>query len=366
MKLGKLVVRGIIFLAWLSVSLSGASAQFKASLQGTVTDAKGGAVSGANVTVTREETGLNRSTVTSDEGFYRVSELAPGRYTVSIEAAGFKTSISKEVLVEAEQPRGFDVVLQVGAVADQVTVTAGGDTLQTENANTSNTITAQEIHQLPQFGRDPYELIRLTPGVFGDGSRSGDGTANNLPNASGPGGSVQSIFQIENQVQVVANGQRTASNNFTIDGISENSLGFGGTSVITPKQDSVREITILSNSYSAEDGRGSGAQVKVVSKSGTNQLHGAGFFNYQSPNWNAFNKYGGPDGAAPVRVNNKYRQFGASLGGPIWKDKLFFFFSYEGLRNNKSDTSDALFVETPEFRSLVASSRPGRMPAPIF
>jgi outer membrane receptor protein involved in Fe transport len=366
MSLSKYFFRLSVCFLVLGIFVPGSRAQFKASLQGTVTDAKGGAVSGATVSITREDTGLNRSTVTSEEGFYRISELAPGRYTVSVEATGFKTSISKEVSVEAEQPRGFDVVLEVGAVSDQVTVTASGDALQTENANTSNTITAQEIHQLPQFGRDPYELIRLTPGVFGDGSRSGDGTANNLPNASGPGGSVQSIFQIENQVQVVANGQRTASNNFTIDGVSVNSLGFGGTAVITPNQDSVQEITILSNSYSAEDGRGSGAQVKVVSKSGSNQLHGAGFFNYQSPNWNAYNKYGGPGGAAPVRVNNKYRQFGGDLGGPIWKDKLFFFFSYEGLRNNKNDTSDALFVETPEFRSLVAAARPGSIASTIL
>ena len=365
MKSGKLLACGLSILACLCVFAPVSRAQFKASLQGTVTDANGGAVSGAMVTITRNDTGTTRNTTTSEEGFYRISELAPGRYTITVEATGFKKSVSNEVLVEAEQPRGFDIALQVGTVAEQVTVTAGAEALQTENANTSNTITSKEIHQLPQFGRDPYELIRLTPGVFGDGSRSGDGTANNLPNASGPGGSVQSIFQIENQVQVVANGQRTASNNFTIDGISVNSLGFGGTAVITPNQDSVQEITILSNSYSAEDGRGSGAQVKVVSKSGTNQLHGAGFFNYQDPNWNAFNKYGGPGGAPPVRVNNKYRQFGANLGGPIWKDRLFFFFSYEGLRNNASDVSTATFVETPEFRSLVASARPGSIAAAI-
>jgi outer membrane receptor protein involved in Fe transport len=366
MKMGRIVVQGLLLLAGMGILAPDSFAQFKATLQGTVTDAKGGAVSGATVSITRNETGLNRSTVTSDEGFYRISELAPGRYTVTVEAAGFRKSISNEVLVEAEEPRGYDIALEIGAVADQVTVTADTEALHTENANTSNTITAKEIHQLPQFGRDPYELIRLTPGVFGDGSRSGDGTANNLPNASGPGGSVQSIFQIENQVQVVANGQRTASNNFSIDGISVNSLGFGGTAVITPNQDSVQEITILSNSYSAEDGRGSGAQVKVVSKGGTNQFHGAGFFNYQSPNWNAFNKFGGPDDAAPVRVNNKYRQFGANIGGPIWKDKLFFFFSYEGLRNNSKDTSAASFVETSQFRDLVTSVRPGSIAATIL
>src|SRR5258706_2734950 len=360
------MVSGISLVLFVGFGLTAANAQFKASIQGTVLDPNGAAVSGAKVTVLNPETSIKRETVAREQGFFRVTELPPGAYTVTVEASSFKTSISKDVRVEAEQPRGFDVTLQVGAIAEQVTVTADAEALHTENANTSNTITAKEIHHLTQFGRDPYELIRLTPGVFGDGSRSGNGTANNLPNASGPGGSVQSIFQIENQVQVVANGQRTASNNFTIDGVSVNSLGYGGTAVITPNQDSVQEITIISNSYSAEDGRGSGAQVKVVSKSGTNRLHGAGFFNYQDPNWNAYNKYGGPDAAAPARANNNYRQFGGNIGGPISKDKAFFFFSYEGFRQNSSDTSGAFFIETPEYRSLISSARPGSIAAAIL
>src|SRR5204862_2849806 len=168
---------------------------------------------------------------------------------------------------------------------------------------------------LPAVGRDPYELLRLTPGVFGDGARQGNGNTSVLLNDSGPGGSNSSIFQVENQVQVSANGQRTASNNFTIDGVSVNSLGFGGAAVITPNQESVQEITVLSSSYSAEDGRGTGAQVKVVSKSGTNQFHGSGFFKYQDPNWNAFNRFHGAQGEMPSRVNSNFRQFGGSLGG---------------------------------------------------
>jgi outer membrane receptor protein involved in Fe transport len=341
-------------------------AQFKASIQGTVTDAKGGAVAGATVNVTREGTGQVLTTVTSDEGFYRISELAPGRYSVSIEAQGFKKSISNSVLVEAEQPRGFDVALQIGVVSEQVTVSAAAEALQTENANTGTTLSSQDIERLPQVGRDPYELLRLTPGVFGDSSRGGNGGANNLPNQTSPGGSNQSIFQIENSVQVVANGQRQDTNNFTIDGVSVNSLQYGGAAVITPNQESVAEITVLSSSFSAEDGRNSGAQVKVVTKGGTNQLHGSGFFKYQDPNWNAFNKYGGPNDAPPVRVNNNFRQFGASLGGPIWKNRLFFFFSYEGLRSNNSDVSSPTWVETPEYRSLVAAARPGSIAATIL
>ncbi len=301
----------------LSLCAVSAYAQFKASLQGTVLDSKGGAVSSAKVSITDQSTGLNRDTVSSDQGFYRIPLLPPGKYTVTVEATGFKKSVSRDVLVDAEEPRGLDVTLEVGGVQDSVTVVANAEALSTENANTGGAITAQELQRLPQVGRDPYELLRFTPGVFGDGAREGSGNSSNLPNQSGKGGSNSSIFQIENTVQVTANGQRSASNNFTIDGVSVNSLGFGGTAVITPNQDSVQEISVLSSSYSAEDGRGSGAQVKVVSKSGTDQFHGSGFFKYQDPNWNAFNKYHGPSGALPSRVNNKFRQFGASVGGPV-------------------------------------------------
>ena len=345
-------------------------AQFKASMQGTVLDPQGNAVAAANVTITDQATGVTRKTTTSDQGFYRISELPPGRYTVSIEATGFRMSVSKDVEVKAEEPRGFDATLQVGMVSEQVTVSASAESLHTENANTGTTISTEQIERLPQFGRDPYELLRLTPGIFGDSSRGSNGGANNLPNSTGPGGSNSSIFQIENSVQVVANGQRQDTNNFAIDGVSVNSLQYGGSAVITPNQESVQEITVLSNSYSAEDGRTSGAQIKVVTKSGTNQFHGSGFFKYQDPNWNAFNKYGGPTTGTtpvpPVRVNNNFRQFGASLGGPIYKDKLFFFFSYEGLRSTGHDVSTPTWVETPQFRNLIIQDRPGTIAATIL
>src|SRR6266404_274649 len=356
----------LLLTALLSLFAVSARAQFRASIQGTVMDSNGGAIANAKVTATNVATGATRETVTSAEGFYRISNLPPGTYTVSVEAAGFKKSNYNSVEVQAEQQRGLDVTLDVGAVSEQITVAASAEALPTENANTGSTITAEEIARLPQVGRDPYELLRLTPGVFGDGARQGNGNASVFPNNSGPGGSNASIFQVENQVQVSANGQRSASNNFTIDGVSVNSLGFGGAAVITPNQESVQQITVLSSSYSAEDGRGSGAQVKVVSKAGTNQFHGSGFFKYQDPNWNAFNNFHGPQGERPARVNNNFRQFGGSIGGPIFKDKLFFFFSYEGLRSNNLDTSAGTWVETPEFRQLIISSRPGSVTAAIL
>src|SRR3984893_12123116 len=177
-------------------------AQFKASMQGTVTDPQDNAVAAAKVTVTNQATQVSYNAVTNNQGFYRINELPPGNYTVNVEATGFKKSSSKDVVVEAEQPRGFDVSLQVGATSETVTVLASEVGLQTEDASVSGTLTSQEVLTLPQFGRDPYELLRLTPGVFGDGSRQGNGNSSPLPQQVGPGGSNNAIFQPENQVQV--------------------------------------------------------------------------------------------------------------------------------------------------------------------
>jgi len=326
MSLSKISLRAMFLLAGAALFAVGAQAQFKASIQGTITDANGGAVVGAKVSVTNQGTGTTRETVTSAEGFYRIGELTPGKYTVTAEAASFKKFSSQDVDVQAETTRGLDITLQVGAVTDQITVS--GDTLptlQTEDASLSSTITAEQFERLPQTGRDPYELLRLAPGVFGDGARAANGTAANLPNSGGPGGSKSSIFQTENVVQVTANGQRNSGNNFTIDGTSVNSLTWGGAAILTPNQESIQELTVVANSYTAEDGRNTGAQVKVVSKNGTNQFHGSGFFKDDSPGLNAFNRWGGADGQSPQKVRQNLRQFGGSLGGPIKKEKLFFF-----------------------------------------
>ena len=361
----KLLRATLCCLITLALSVS-AVAQFKASIQGSVTDPSGAVVSGATVVVTNQETGKAQQVTTSDDGFYRVTGLSPGRYTVSVEVAGFKKQVIENVEVNAEATQGLDIVLETGQVSETVTVT-GGDTLaqlQTETANVNRAITTQEIRQLPQVGRDPYELVRLTPGIFGDGARGGNGNAVNIPNVSGPGGSNTSIFQVENQVQISANGQRVSANNYQIDGVSVNSLGWGGAAVVTPNQESVKEILVLSNTYSAEDGRNTGAQIKVVSQNGTNEFHGSALFKYNSPGLNAFNKYDGPT-IPRQRVENRFRQFGGSLGGPIIRDKLFFFFSYEGLRNNSNRSRNA-FVETAEFRELVQRIRPNSLAARLF
>ncbi|MDT5261628.1 MAG: hypothetical protein QOC61_632, partial [Acidobacteriota bacterium] len=281
-----------------------ARAQFRAGIQGTVTDPAGAVVPAASVTLKNNETGRTQTATSSDEGFYRITELPPGKYTLSIEKAGFKKTTFEDLVVNAEQVQGVDVVLTAGEVAETVTVTdSATPALETENPNINKAITTQEIKQLPQFGRDPYELLRLTPGVLGEGARGGAGGAVGLPNQTGPGGSNRSIFQTENQPQISANGQRVSANNFQIDGTSVNSLTFGGAAVVTPNQESVKEVRVIANVYSAEYGRNSGAQVLTVSQNGTNQFHGSLFLKNNSPGLNSFNKYGGLNIARPVRVN---------------------------------------------------------------
>jgi hypothetical protein len=357
-----------------------AHAQFKAGIQGTVKDSSGGLVPGARIILINLENNKTQETETSDEGYYRVSNLAPGTYKLTAEKTGYKVSSLDKVVINAEGIQGIDLALEPGEVSATVTIDPGSVTaLRTEDGNVDRALTTQEVRSLPQVGRNPYELARLTPGIFGDGSRGGNGNAVNLPNTTGPGGSNNSIFQTENQVPISANGQRLSSNNFVIDGVSVNSYNWGGAAIVTPNQEAVKEIRVLSASYSAEDGRNSGAQIKVVSQNGTNDLHGSAFFKYNSPKLNAFNKFGGQNNASPTRVNDYIRQFGGSLGGPLplphfgeggptttWgRDKSFFFYSYEGLRNSVTNTGRA-YVETAEYRQLVQQLRPGGVTARVL
>lgn len=364
-----------------------AFAQYGASLQGTVTDKSGAVVAGATVTIINQATGVSRNSVTGNSGFYRITGLAPGNYHMDVDAPSFKKSSRSNVTVLSETVNGADMTLETGSASETVTVTANIGGLQTESANVGTTLTSRQVVDLPEFGRDPYELVRLTPGVFADSSRQGNGNSQGLPQQVGPGGSNSQIFQTENEVQAIANGQRVSANDYMLDGVSINSLEWGGATVITPNQESVQEETILSNSYSAQDGRNSGAQIKIISKDGTNTLHGSAFFKANDKGFNAFNKYYGPTNIplssitcetatssqftivashCPDRDDQKYRDYAGSLGGPILKNRLFFFFSYEGVRQNSTVPLRSQTLETPEFEQYVIAQNPGSTAAKLF
>ena len=342
-----------------------ASAQFNASLSGTVEDATGAVLSGATATLLNTGTQQQVTVTSTGEGSYRFSELAPGSYKLTVTAAGFKPTTVDNVNVVAETPRNIDVKLATGGDTQSVEVSA--DTLpvlETSDANIGATLSGEEIERLPIFGADPYELLRTAPGITGDGARNGAGQAVFLPNNVGVGGSNSGIYQTENQIQIAADGQRVADNNIMIDGVSVNSLVHGGAAVVTPNQESVANLTVISTSYDAADGRNSGAQVKVTTKSGTNDLHGSLYSLYNEPGLNAYNRYGGPIiGSLPARVSIKQRTYAASLGGPIVKNKLFIFGSFQGYGQGNNTVSAGEYVETAQYRSSVITARPGGLSA---
>jgi len=342
------------------------SAQFRAGIQGFVSDANGAAVPGAKVTLTNRTTNQSQSVVTTEDGFYRFSALSPGNYSVSVEKENFSKTVVDDVKVDAEAIKGQDVVLQTGSISEVVTVEAEGAPLQTEDASIRRTVTTQEIQRLPQIGRDPYELIRLSPGIVGLGARNGDGNSVGLPNTSGPGGSNSSIFQTENQVPISANGQRLSSNNYQVDGVSVNSQSWGGAAIITPSQEIVKEIQVLTSTYSAEDGRNAGASIKTITQNGTNDWHGSLFYKFNDPSLNAFNKMPGRIGTlnieGPKKVQRKFNSYGGSIGGQLpffnfgeggplinsGRDRSWFFFAYEGVRE-QTNVPYFSWVETPQY-----------------
>jgi hypothetical protein len=255
-------------ISFLAIIFAGAaSAQFRGAIQGSVLDPAQAVVPGVDITLRNDATSQERRSASSAEGFYRFSELPPGTYSLVAKKSGFADLNINNIHVAAEAVAGIDLHLQTAQVSSSITV--NGDTtgaLETEQANIQRSISSTEILRLPEVGRDPYELLRLTPGVFGNGSRNGSGQSIALPNTTGPRGSNLSIFQSENQVPIVSDGQRLSANNYLLDGVSVNSLTWGGAAVVTPNQESINEITVSSNACSADLGRNSGAQVQVVSK----------------------------------------------------------------------------------------------------
>ncbi len=357
-------------LVFICLTASSVFAQYRGGIQGTVTDPTGGVIPGASVTCTSTDTQRKIEVTADSSGVYHCLQLAPGTYTVDATQKGFQET-ALMVTVNAEAVQSANLTMQPGQVSQEVTVTAEtSPAIETTNGDVTRALTTAEIRQLPQVGRDPYELLRLTPGIFGDGARTGSGQSAGFPNsgptsgAAGPGGSNFSLFQVENQVPISADGQRLTSNNYLLDGVSVNSLQWGGAAVVTPNQESVKEIRVNANAYSSEYGRNSGAQIETVSQNGTNQFHGTAVFLMQDPNFNAYNKPSLP--SIPVtRVDNNFRNYAGSLGGPLLKDRLFFFFSMEGIHDH-STTFSPQYIETPQYDQAVLSLRPNSIAARII
>ena len=343
----------------LAVCAVSAYAQYRASIQGVVTDPDGAVVSGATVTLTNLDTNQKLVATTNDTGVYNFGALAPNRYSLVVEKAGFKTKTLANLGIIPEQANAVNVQLEIGQVSQ--TVTVNGDStplIDTETAAINGVVSSNQIQHMPSFGRDVLKLAVLTPGSFSDGSQGGGGTDNyNLPGTQtggGASGGNDGIFKTENGAQVIASGQQTENNGISIDGISTTSAVWGGSTVITPSEDSVDSVKIISDNYDAEYGRYSGAQIQITSKGGTNDFHGSLFLTTHQPNLNAYQRFNG-ENLQVTRDNNKFEQVGGSVGGPIWKNKIFFFFAYETVREPLSPQQGNGWFDTPALDALAPS-----------
>src|SRR5579871_2788197 len=348
--------RHVTIVVCLVLSAALAHAQYRTSIQGVVTDTTGAVIPGANLTLTNPATGEKQVRTSDANGVYNFNALPSAvRFRLEVDKDGFQKKIIDNLQLIPEQPNAINVQMEVGSAAQSVTVNAETTpVLDTETASVNGSVSSNQIQHMPSFGRDVTRLATLAPGSFGDNSQAGDNDNYNLPgtqSGGGQSGGADGIFKTENGVQVIANGNQSENNGISIDGISTTSAVWGGSTVITPSEDSVENVKIVSNSYDAENGRFSGAQVQITSKSGSNQFHGSLFFTAHQPNLNAYQPYNGYKNAV-VRDDNKYNQFGGSLGGPIWKNKVFFFFNYETVREPNSNLTGNGWYDTPAFDAL--------------
>src|SRR6266404_1362443 len=332
-----------------------ARAQYRASIQGVVTDPAGAVVSGATLTLTNLDTNLQLTATSDENGVYNFNALPSSRFSLTIEKAGFKKKTLANVGVIPEQANALNIQLELGEVTESITVSGDSTPLMdTETASLNGVVNSNQIQHLPSFGRDVLKLAQLAPGSFADGSQGGGGGGFNLPGTQtggGASGGANGIFKTENGAQVISSGQQTENNGISIDGISTTSVVWGGSTIITPSEDSVDSVKVVSNSYDAEDGRFSGTQIQIISKSGTNDYHGSLFLTTHQPGLNAHQPFNG-QGNPVTKDANKFEQFGGSVGGPIWKNKIFAFFNYETVREPTSSVQGSGWFETPAFAAL--------------
>src|SRR6202046_2699799 len=354
----------VITLLAVTFFVGAAHAQFRASLRGTVQDPQGAAIAGATVTLVNTDTNQTMVSTSDGNGIYNFNGLPPAPYRITVEHGGFNKKVLEHVVIIPEQLNSLDLPLDVGKVEQTVTVSDTTQALDTETATVSGTITSNQIQHMPSFNRDVFQLAQLAPGVFGDASQNGSGGSYTLPGAqgvSGSGNTAAGVFQIENAPQIQSAGGQEIGNNITIDGISTVSAVWGGASVITPSEDSVQDMKVVSNNYDAENGRFSGAQIEVTSKSGSNNLHGSAFFKASRPGLNAYQTYNGLGSLQPGtpqerglnRNDARFNNYGGSLGGPIWKNKIFAFFNWETSPLTEVATAQGWY-ETSQFDSPAA------------
>src|SRR5215470_5794041 len=300
-----------------------------ARLQGTVTDPSGAAINGAIVNVTSTETGRLTSVTTNELGYYTATALPPGNYKVEISQKGFKTT-SRTLELQVAQIGVADFQLAVGETTETVVVEAGSPVINAQDSALGVVLESQQITELPLNGRNFTQVALLVPGVI-----RGSG------NATGAQGNAETYrYSQEGGASLVVNGIRAQANNFILDGI-DNNEALVNSIVLFPPADAIDEFKVQTNIAPAQYGRAGGALVLTTIKSGSNDYHGSAFWFNRNKNLNARSFFQGPP--TPGFDRN---QFGGQLGGPVIKNKLFFFVDYEGLRQKIPGSPEYATVPT--------------------
>ena len=334
-----------IFLALCSACLTSvaASGQVAASLSGRITDQTGAAVPAATVTANNIETGISRSALTDQSGHYHLLELPIGRYEIHAGKAGFAEEMRKGISLVVGQDATADLGLHLGQVKEQITVTENVPVVNASTQEISGLVGEQQVRDLPLNGRSYDLLLTLNPGIvnFTSQKTGGIGVSNS---------STGNNFAVS--------GNRPQQNLFLLNGIeftgaAENNMQPGGPSQQLLGVEAVREFNVLRDTYGAEYGKRPGAQVIIVTQSGTNQLHGSVYEFLRNNALDAPNYF--DQGSAPPFQRN---QFGAALGGPLRKDKAFLFGNYEGFRQHLHQTSVAFVPDLASRAAAVPSVRP--------
>jgi len=300
---------------------------------GRVADPSGAVLANVSVRITNQATGVARDTKTNGSGDYTFVEVAPGNYTAEFEQKGFKRNVQKDVTVDVNQAVTLNSTLQIGATAETVEVTSEAPLVDITSTQLGAVVNDRSVSQLPLNARDTYQFLQLQPGVV-----STVGSGNQIVYGSDKAGSVS------------VNGGRGRANNFSVNGGDANDQ-FVNLPTVQPSPDSIAEFRVLTNTFDAEYGRNSGSVVNVVTKSGTNAVHGNLYEFFRNTKLNA-NPYcfTAVDGIPCDKPQFNQNQFGGTFGGPIVKDRTFFFTSYEGRRIRQGIPSSLVFVPSASER----------------
>lgn len=323
----------------LCVSIPLSAQKFTGTIRGTVSDPSGAVVSGATVTVTNPGTGETRSVTTSDRGEYVFLELPASTYNLSVKQSTFKEYVTNGVELNVSSVATVNVTMTMGAATEQVTVEANAIQVETSTGAVGNVIEGNEVRELPLNGRSFAQLTQLMPGVS---------PASNF-NSRNKG--------LEAGVDFSVNGNNTTGNIFLVDGVNNNDIGSNRTILIYPSIDDIQEFKILRNSYGPEYGQAMGAIVSIATKSGTNQFHGSGYYFGRNDVLNATDYFNNLNGIKKDKLRRN--DFGYTIGGPIKKDKLFFFWSEEWNRELRGAARSATVPTVAEKNGDFSNLRAG-------